>query len=756
MSYDATAQRLTLQATDVSSALATGGAVASLQHAAGTLVVTTGGVAGWAHGAVTLAGVPGVALDAALDLEVNTTGGTVDVPDGAGTRTLNGSFLRLTGSGTIAIAGLAEISGAVSLQVSGATVQVAISGSSLAAALIVYGDGSVAGAGTASAALPVAVPGVTLAGTVTLQINTTGAPVPSTVVAVGATSVTVAYASATRVVSATGALRLTTPVGDVAGTFALSANLGNRDLTITGTGVDLFLGTRGATAADDVGLSLSGASLAVRVRSDGTYALRASGAASLANLSALTFSGTFAAEVNTLGEDATLDGAVVAAGTRRLAGRRVTLVLPGGISASGDLVVERSTNPVDATPELVVGASQLAVTAGDPAGVNVAASGAELLLLVSADHSYALQASGTAAIRGVAGLTLGGSIAVVRSTRTTAVSRQITVGGAVRSLDVDAGASRFGGDHIELDVLGQTLRGGFTFANTAAGVDVTLADAAIMLGGGLFATDGVAGTLSLNSAQKALTATITAASVRAGVPGFAVAGSAAAALAYSDNGNADDDSLSVTVGGTTPATLTVAGEQLSGTFTFTGGAQTVTIGASAVGLSLGTYVVVSGGSGTLVLASDGATGTLSVPSATLAVPGLVSGTFRRQRRGQHPAGRGALAARGAVRARRPRDRRRRPAQRSGTRPRRSAASPAASSSSARPTPPARSPPWSRSTTSTRGCRATCRRRSPAARAPSWSPTPASRATSRAPPRSAAPASPPADASCCASTPRARP
>ncbi|MEA2959558.1 MAG: large repetitive protein, partial [Alphaproteobacteria bacterium] len=99
-----------------------------------------------------------------------------------------------------------------------------------------------------------------------------------------------------------------------------------------------------------------------------------------------------------------------------------------------------------------------------------------------------------------------------------------------------------------------------------------------------------------------------------------------ATLAYSDNGTADD-ALAVTVGGATPAALTVGGESLTGTFGFTGGAATVTVSAANVGLSFGTFVVVTGGAGSLTLAPDGAAGTLTVTSATFTVPTLVTGTF---------------------------------------------------------------------------------------------------------------------------------
>src|SRR5262249_6663959 len=159
------------------------------------------GAAGWAHGQVTLGGVPGVSLDAALDVEVNTTSATIAVD---ATHSIAGPLLRLRGDGSLAIAGLATLTGSVPFQVAGTTIQVGVSGTSLAAALIVHGDGTVAGAGTANVALPVSVPGVALSGTATLQINTTGAAVTSTVV----NGVTIAFADATKVVSASGSLQL--------------------------------------------------------------------------------------------------------------------------------------------------------------------------------------------------------------------------------------------------------------------------------------------------------------------------------------------------------------------------------------------------------------------------------------------------------------------------------------------------------------------------------------------------------------------
>src|SRR5262249_48240080 len=160
--------------------------------------------------------------------------------------------------------------------VQSSTIQISVTGQSASATLTLNGDGTFTGTGTANVSLPVTVPGVTLSGTATLTIDTS--------------------------ITASGNLTLTTPVGTIAGTFTLSATRTTRELTITATGVSLALGTS---------FSLSGVALAAQIRPDGTFALRASGTATLTGF---TFTGTFAGEINTLGEDTTLGGALIANG----------------------------------------------------------------------------------------------------------------------------------------------------------------------------------------------------------------------------------------------------------------------------------------------------------------------------------------------------------------------------------------------------------------------------------------------------------
>ena len=87
--------------------------------------------------------------------------------------------------------------------------------------------------------------------------------------------------------------------------------------------------------------------------------------------------------------------------------------------------------------------------------------------MVEADHTYALQADGAVSISGINGIALTGNLGYERNTGTTAVTRQITVGGTTRSLDVAPGAvgspfNRIGGQNVTLALAGQQLTGDFT------------------------------------------------------------------------------------------------------------------------------------------------------------------------------------------------------------------------------------------------------------------------------------------------------
>ena len=341
--------QLTLQVSDAASAVTAGTASARLSSASGAFTVTGTGLSGSAQGHA-LEGLPGLSAQGTLDLQVDSTAGT--------------PYFRLVGTGRLAIAAFLELSGTLQFERSGPDVGVTVTGPSTSASLSLSSTGAITGSGTTHVALPVAIPGLTLDGTVTLAIS------PSSV-------------------SASGAVTLTTPVGEATGTLTFTKNLARNELTVSGSGITLFLGNRGAVPSSDAGLVLGSAAADAVVRANGSYALRVSGSASLANVSSATVAftgGSFVAELNTTGADVTLGSATVAADTSRLAGTGVTLTV-AGFSASGTFAVQ-SLVSAGAREKVLFAAVGVTASAGP-----VQVTSADLLFLIASDGRLTLQAT---------------------------------------------------------------------------------------------------------------------------------------------------------------------------------------------------------------------------------------------------------------------------------------------------------------------------------------------------------------------------
>ena len=90
------------------------------------------------------------------------------------------------------------------------------------------------------------------------------------------------------------------------------------------------------------------------------------------------------------------------------------------------------------------------------------------------------------------------------------------MGGEELTLDVQAAAgvatpfSRIGGTDVVLGLLGQQISGDFSFADDAAGVEVTDHRRDRKLGGGVVQATGADATFTIESSPKQLAASITA------------------------------------------------------------------------------------------------------------------------------------------------------------------------------------------------------------------------------------------------------
>ncbi|MEY3228106.1 MAG: hypothetical protein RLZZ536_2725, partial [Planctomycetota bacterium] len=250
-----------------------------------------------------------------------------------------------------------------------------------------------------------------------------------------------------------------------------------------------FVGdTKGTTdTADDIGVSFSGGTLLGYIAPDGTYAFNASGAAKLDGVSDLTLSGTLSAQKNTTGaavqKSITVGGVTttleVAKDLSRVGGS-VTLTTPIA-NLSADFAVE--TTGTSPNREVVFGATNVSTFVGDTKGttdttddVGVSFSGATLVGYIAPDGKYAFSASGNAALAGVDGLTLSGTLSARRNTTGTNVSREFNVDGQTLPLNVNAGVSGIRGTNVTLGTPLGSFTGNFLAENqtTASGTELIL------------------------------------------------------------------------------------------------------------------------------------------------------------------------------------------------------------------------------------------------------------------------------------------
>ncbi len=604
-------------ASGVSAQIAAGSAAVTVTGASGMFSAGTTGAQGLVNGAARLVGVPGLTLTAALAVSFDTTAATP-------------SFA-ITGTGALELPAFLDLSGSLSFSRSGSAIAVSITGTSVSAAAQINADGTFAAAGTVTGSLPAVLAPLSLSDTsgspvtLSLDINTSTTDVTFTTPAATAHALTVTATT-------TGTPKLTTPLGDLAGSFTFTRDLASQLTTIDVTGATLFLGQRGATSADDVGLQLggSGGFAHLVLEPNGTFALRAEGTATVLNVSDLTFTGTFRGELNTTGSDVTLPDAgsttaPVAAGTAALTGTGVTLAV-GGFSLTGNFAVAKSpgTGPAGAT-ELLIGATGLTVAIGPSSGTQLTVSGAGLGLVVEPDHSYTLQASGLGALTGLSGVTLTGLIGVQRNTQTSDIARQIQVGGDAYTVNVPRASnsttpySHFSGQGIAIALLGQQLSGDLIVTPSANGVSLALTNVAAQLGSGLASITGGSATLAADTTN-GFHGSFGASALSLAVPGITAAGAVTGDILLPTSGTGGHFTMAISGAAPTPV-LTVGTASLSGTFTLAAGNGGVTITGSSVALSFGTYVQISGASGSLQLSSAGVAADISA-SATVALPGF--------------------------------------------------------------------------------------------------------------------------------------
>ena len=278
--------------------------------------------------------------------------------------------------------------------------------------------------------------------------------------------------------------------------------------------------------------------------------------------------------------------------------------------------------------------------------------------------TYALIATGTVEVVGVSGVTFNGT-ALVRVNTTAGAVHELLTFGTGHEVPVEFTAAekaigttpftQFAASNLELSVDGQTLTGDFTFEKGTQGgasaIKVTASHVTAAFG------DGTTDFVKLSEGSGALLLTNAGAAGRLAVraqvevPGVSFDGTVA--LQINNTAVAVNEPtlpltlpagpyLRVAIGETTAATLTIAGQALSGKFMIERanddtGATVTRIAASEVALKFGPvgtpFVNVINGHGSIIVRASGvaaslaATVTLNVPGSTPGTGAMLTGTF---------------------------------------------------------------------------------------------------------------------------------
>ena len=483
-------------ATGVGLLLRAGTATLTAGNGSGAFVINRKGLAGKAGvGSVVLSGIPGVTLAASnLAVEINTTG--EDVQE---TITLGGSqavieftgeyywnFLRLAGTGAIAIDRFMEFSGHFGFEVGtnagggqilkgAASNVIGFMGENLGTAgerglrvqningaFLMAPEGFAMDA-SGSVSL-VGMNGITLSGAASIRINNTVQPINETV-ATPAGDRQIVFATPALIQSVDGSLSAgINGFANLAGNFSIEKSIdgANAKIVAGATGVNAFVGEGGA------GVRIAGGTLGLVLQpGNGLYALRLEGAASLEGLPNAQLAGNLAMLVNTTGNAineviSTAGGDVAlqfASGEmiKRLQGT-VELNLAGYATLAGAYSIEKTGSGT--TAKLLVSASNVTAFMGAN-GTGVRIQDAQLgMVIYPTVATFALTASGTASFDGVSGITLGGTMRALVNTTGNAVSESIvTVNGIipVNFTDQQSNLMRFEGSGVDL-VLGDAAR----------------------------------------------------------------------------------------------------------------------------------------------------------------------------------------------------------------------------------------------------------------------------------------------------------
>ncbi|MEN9556436.1 MAG: hypothetical protein RLZZ232_2722, partial [Planctomycetota bacterium] len=572
-----------------------------------------------ASGTAALVGVPGLTLSGSLAAQINTTGGavneTIAMPSGSPVQVVfgaNESAPVFSGIVSANANGFASLSGAFSISKSNSQLTVAAAG---VTAFVGSGDtglrlsngnlGVVVDTTSRKYALvaggTVSLEGIDafeVSGSAAVRINKLGAPIDQTITTPGG-DVAITFPTDAEVLQVNGTVALSiSDFVNASATIAVEKTTSGdlSELIIQATAVTAFLGAGGSTTdtADDMGVRLKDGAMDLRIQKSistdvSSYVFAARGTVELAGISSISASGTVVAQRSTADVSTVLDfgtadvsdDVTVAADSTQFGGN-LSLAIAGFTTLSGNFGFEKVT--LGSTTKIKVAATNvnaflgsnpdnLAAT-GDEVGAAI--SGARLgavLYRTAAGNSYAIDAAGTAALVGVSGLTLSGTLAARINTTGGAVNETIAVPGGA-PVQVDFGATETGSvfsGTVTADAGGfASLSGAFSIAKSGSQLTVAAAGVTAFVGAGdtgLRLTGGNLGVV-VNTDSKKFALVAGGNLALEGIDGFTVGGSAAVRI--NKLGTAVDETIS-TPGGDVSVSFPTSAEilQVSGTVSLT-------------------------------------------------------------------------------------------------------------------------------------------------------------------------------------------
>ncbi|MGV2336693.1 MAG UNVERIFIED_CONTAM: hypothetical protein LVR18_22175 [Planctomycetaceae bacterium] len=569
-----------------------------------------------AKGTASVVGVSGFTLTGDLAARVNTTGGavreTISMPSGDPVVVEFGATEAaavFSGTVTAEASGFASIAGAFAAAKNGQVLTIAASdvtafvGVGGTGVRVTDGElGVVVKTDTKKYALVASgnvalegVTGLTVTGSGSVRINKLGEAINQTITTPQG-SVAVNFADGTDVVCVQSTLNVqfanfVQASGDFL--FQKQEAAGLTTITASASNLDAFLGIN-FNQAGEFGIRLDDAGLAIVIEKatgvDAKFAVSSlGGTVSISGLPSLDLDGPLNIAVNKLGraidvDIPTLSGITIpvefpdATLVQRLAGD-VSLSVAGFTTLTGSYVFDLDTSDSSKTKVRVAGTNISALLGSDADGTVGTADdvGARItngrigavFYKSASGTNYALDASGTASLAGISGLTLSGSLAARVNTTGGAVNETITMPSGTPVAVVFAAnesAPVFSGA-VSADASGfASLSGSFSISKSSTQLIVAAAGVSAFVGSGdtgLRVSDGDLGVVVDSSSKKfALVAGGTVA--LEGITGFEVSGSAAVRI--NRLGSSVDQTI-VTPGGNVVVSFPTAAEVLQVTGT---------------------------------------------------------------------------------------------------------------------------------------------------------------------------------------------